>query len=224
MFLSDRDLLWAIRNRLLIVDEPSAGAPHVMGATSIDLHLDDVEQAKVWDIASLRERNRTHGLGDVPSLPLGSFDYGEFAGLYQKKPRQAREAGDDLVYRDGDKVIVKPHGFLLWQTKEKVGTPEEGSQLICFVEGRSKLARTGLVVHMTAPTIHAAWGAWKVVLEISNLGPFHFVLQEGDAIAQVTVAQITSIPARTMREAGSTTVGQTGPGLQPRRQRRGRGR
>jgi dUTPase len=40
-------------------------------------------------------------------------------------------------------------------------------------------------------------------LEIANLGPFNFVLQPGDAIAQIVVATISSIPAETMK-AGVT--------------------
>jgi dCTP deaminase len=209
MFLCDRDLVWAIQTRDLIVD-PAPGADlKGIGPTSIDLHLDSVKQAKVWNLAKFKERGEIHGQSD-PLLPLGSFKYEQFATEYHMPPREDK---NDLVYRDGSRIIVKPHGFLLWQTKELVGTPEEGARLICFVEGRSKLARTGLVVHMTAPTIHAGWGAWNITLEISNLGPFHFVLQEGDAIAQLTVATISNIPARNMRESGSETVGQTSVGI-----------
>jgi hypothetical protein len=68
---------------------------------------------------------------------------------------------------------------------------------------------------MTAPTIHAAWGAWNITLEIANLGPFHLVLKEDDVIAQITVATISSVPEKNMREAGSQTAGQTNVGIQP---------
>jgi dCTP deaminase len=37
------------------------------------------------------------------------------------------------------------------------------------VEGRSTLARMGLVVHLTAPIIHAGWEG-KITLEMVNLG------------------------------------------------------
>jgi hypothetical protein len=46
------------------------------------------------------------------------------------------------------------------------------------------------------------------VLEIANLGPLTFVLQENDAIAQLTVATVSSIPQQSHREAGSSTLGQ----------------
>jgi dCTP deaminase len=96
----------------------------------------------------------------------------------------------------------------LWQTKEKVGTPEIGAGLICFIDGKSTRARTGILVHLTAPTIHASWSG-QVTLEIANVGPFDLVLEEGDVIAQITVASVTSIPDETMKEAGSVTFGQS---------------
>ncbi|HZT78642.1 MAG TPA: hypothetical protein VFA26_00350 [Gemmataceae bacterium] len=209
MFLSDRDLKWAIAQGHLIV-LPPPDQPGRIGPTSIDLRLDKIEEAKVWDIPKFKEHNRQLGLGDAPELQIGSFDYKAFAGIFQKPPRVVRpnETTEEKVFRRGDTIIVRPGGFLLWQTKERVGTPEEGAQLICFVDGKSTRARTGLVVHMTAPTIHAAWGAWPVTLEIANLGPFHFVLKEDDVIAQITVATISSVPEKTMREAGSVTSGQ----------------
>jgi hypothetical protein len=51
------------------------------------------------------------------------------------------------------------------------------------------------------------------VLEIGNLGPFNLILKEDDQIAQITVATISSIPKKTMREAGSATTGQKSVGI-----------
>jgi dCTP deaminase len=79
--------------------------------------------------------------------------------------------------------------------------------LICFVDGKSTRARTCLLVHLTAPTIHAGWRG-KIVLKIANLGPFHFVLQENDVIAQLTVAMVVSPPDLTLKTAESATAGQ----------------
>jgi deoxycytidine triphosphate deaminase len=216
MFLSDRDLRWAIAQGDLIVTE-SPGKPCLIGPTSIDLRLDSADQAKVWDIEAFKKHNKKHGHGDVPELHIGSFDYKAFAGDFQKPPVVVKPGTttEELVFRRGDEIIVRPRGFVLWQTKEKVGTPEEGSRYICFVDGKSTKARTGVVVHMTAPTIHAAWGAWNVTLEIGNFGPFDIVLQEDDVIAQITVAMISSVPDQTMKAAKSATVGQANVGIQP---------
>jgi dCTP deaminase len=113
--------------------------------------------------------------------------------------------------------LVRPVGFLLWQTKEKIGTTLHNPQSICFVDGKSTRARTGILVHLTAPTIHAGWKG-NVVLEIVNLGPFTFVLREDDVIAQLTVATISSSPQQSHAEAGSSTFDQARvAGKQPRK-------
>lgn len=53
MYLSDRDLLQAIQIGALIVDPK----PERLGPTSIDLHLDTIDQARVWDLDALTEHN-----------------------------------------------------------------------------------------------------------------------------------------------------------------------
>jgi dCTP deaminase len=98
--------------------------------------------------------------------------------------------------------------FLLWQTKETIGPPEQDPRFICVIDGKSTRARAGLLVHLTAPTIHAG-SSGNVALEICNLGPFTFGLRENDVIAPLTVASISSPPAKTHQEAGTSTLGQT---------------
>ena len=105
--------------------------------------------------------------------------------------------------RRGDEIIVRPHGFVLWQTRERVGTPDDDAQFIGFVDGKSTKARAGIVVHLTAPTIHTSWAGY-VTLEIVNLGPFDLVLAEGDVVAQVIFAQVTKPPKLIMRDTSVT--------------------
>lgn len=193
MYLSDIDLLKAIKRKELIVEpHPS---PDRFGSTSIDLELDRIEEAKVWDIEALA-RTRTEA-GDRPNeLRIGQFDYRRFSGRYLISPPNSTDgAGGLKVFRRDNEIIIKPGGFLLWQTKETVGTPEHNSKLICFIDGKSTRARTGLLVHLTAPTIHAGWSG-RITLEIANLGPFDFVLSPGEVIAQIIVAKVSSPPAR----------------------------
>jgi dCTP deaminase len=197
MFLSDRDLRLALDARLLIIDPP----PTRIDTSSIDLHLDRIEQASVWDVGKFEEACRDDG--HLPHLAIGSFNYRKFAPKYTK-PIPEDQA--QLVYRRSDEVIVRPQGFLLWQTRETVGTPEENARFICFVEGKSTRARTGFLVHMTAPTIHANWSG-HVTLELCNLGPFTISLKEGDAVAQLTVAVVSSPPLE--KKAGEIAIGQS---------------
>jgi len=204
MFLSDREMAHAISCGRLIVNPPTK-----IGPTSIDLHLDKVEEAKVWDIDALRRQNREHGLPEF-ELRVAQANYGNMSKRYHASP-PSEDDGIIKVFRREKKIIVKPFGFVLWQTKEQVGTPDKDADLICFIEGKSTRARTGLLVHMTAPTIHAGWSG-HITLEIGNLGPFHIVLEENDVIAQITVAQVSSIPKISMEQFGSATHRQSNVG------------
>lgn len=198
MYLSNRELRDAIESgRLIVRPKPAEYDP-----TSIDLHLDKISEAKVWDVESFAKGQKAAGI-PKPELWLGSFEYRAFGGTYLVSPPTDPDAA---VYRRGQEIVVKPGGFLLWQTREEVGTPEDGADLICFVNAKSTKARTGIMVHLTAPTIHAGWSG-TVTLEIVNLGPFHFVLKAGDSIAQLTVAQITSAPDESLK-TGFSTQGQ----------------
>jgi len=119
------------------------------------------------------------------------------------------------VFSRGQDVILRPYGFLLWTTKEVVGTPEENPELIAFVNAKSTKARTGIMVHFTAPTINSGWKG-KITLEIINLGPFTFSLKPGDAIAQLTVATISSRPDPSLRtKKKSATMNQIDPSGKP---------
>jgi dCTP deaminase len=150
--------------------------------------------------------------GRGPELHLGRFTYGEFSEAYLIDPPE--EAATDAerqqqrVCRRGRQVIVKPGGFLLWQTKERVGTPVLNPRFIAFVNAKSTRSRVGLSAHLTAPTVHAGWNG-KITLEITNLGEFHFVLEENDVVAQLTVAAVSSPPDLSLRLRASQTAGQS---------------
>lgn len=219
MFLSDRDIKYAIQCGKLIVNPPpeafdGGGYDH----NSIDLHLDDIEYAKVWDVGlATAAQRKAGGSKREHVLELGDFDYNDFSGtcLVPVPPeKQAKDVTGGLVYSRGSDVIVKPQGFLLWTTKELVGTPDDNPELISFVNAKSTKARTGIMVHFTAPTINSGWKG-KITLEIINLGPFTFLLRPGDAIAQLTVATITSRPDPALRTKKSATMNQVDPSGRP---------
>ncbi len=85
-----------------------------------------------------------------PVLGVGSFNHKSFARQFAIPVPARNEVPDPLVYREGDRILLPPRGFFLWQTKEEVGTPEFDPRLICFLDGKSTRARTGLLVHVTA--------------------------------------------------------------------------
>lgn len=192
MYLSDRDLKFAVETGQLIVNP----APEEYDTTSIDLHLDNVNEAKIWNVAEFKRKQES--TGNDSWLRVGKYKYRIFSQeFYQAVPTDS--SPENLVYRNGDRVILRPRGFLLWQTREVVGTPEIDPRLICFINGKSSSARSGLLVHMTAPTIHAGWWG-QITLEIANLGPFDLCLAEGDAISQIVVATISSPPTKRKKE------------------------
>jgi deoxycytidine triphosphate deaminase len=227
VFLSNRDIQWAIRCGKLIVDPAPESLGKGYDETSIDLHLGPIKTARVWTVERLLASDRTRGTGDVehpPEVGVGGFDWDKFAGENQVPippfDEDPEKAKTQLVFHRGAEVVVRRNGFVLWMTKERVGTPKVSPELtagtrvhpelICFVNAKSTKARTGLLVHFTAPTIHAGW-VGNITLEITNLGPFTFVLKEGDALAQLTVATISSAPDHALKKSRSQTQDQTDP-------------
>ena len=205
VYLSDIDLKKAVECGKLIVDPLPEDE---IGPTSIDLHLDSVEQAKVWDIEKLAEHNKKLGL-KPKELNIARMTYGIVSKEYLiEPPREAVVKDEDLVFRREDAIILRPYGFVVWQTKEKAGTPIKNPKYICFIDGKSTRSRTGLIVHLTAPTIHAGWSG-NITLEMTNCGPLDLVLHVGDAIAQLTVARITQRPELDVKLYESATHGQT---------------
>lgn len=215
MYLCNRDIHWAIRQGLLVVDPPPEAYGGGYDETSIDLHLDQTEKAaRVWDVDALRTDGSAAGT-TRPEVRLGTFDYKKFAGKYLKAvPQESGPKDERKVVARGTAVIVRPGGFLLWTTQEVVGTPESGPRYICFVNAKSTRARTGIVVHLSAPTIHAGWRG-NITLEIANFGPFDLILHPGDAIAQLTVATISGTPDPELKKALSATIGQIDPSGKP---------
>ena len=231
MFLSNRDIKWAIECGKLIVNPAPDLEQDGYDETSIDLHLGPIESARIWSPEALQAADKTRGIsrhGGAPEVGIGQFDWEAFAPQHQieipAEDSDEKKASQQLACRRGNEVIVRRFGFLLWPTREIVGTPKAPAdpadstkrhpELICFVNAKSTRARTGLLVHFTAPTIHAGW-AGNIILEVANLGPFTFVLKAGDAIAQLTVATISSAPDYALRKKRSLTQGQADPTGRP---------
>ena len=101
------------------------------------------------------------------------------------------------IERVFDKVTIpskgyslEPGDFVLGQTLEKVNLHliDGKDPLAGRIEGRSRFARTGLLVHFTAPTIHAGYPG-TITLELKNLGPLSIVLWPGLTVCQSFAAK-----------------------------------
>jgi dCTP deaminase len=97
---------------------------------------------------------------------------------------------------------LPPENFILGWTKERIYLPHK-SRLCARVEGKSSMARLGLGVHVTAPTIHSGFGHNKtnpadhgacLRLEIWNVGPLTIELMAGMRICQLIVEEVREVP------------------------------
>jgi dCTP deaminase len=92
---------------------------------------------------------------------------------------------------------LRPGRVVLARTLERVELPigEEGRCLAARVEGKSSYARCGLLIHFTAPTIHAGFEG-TITLELYNLGPLGISLYPGTPICQLIVEMVAGVPFR----------------------------
>lgn len=86
----------------------------------------------------------------------------------------------------GGYLDLRPGDFVLASTLERVEMPLD---LAARVEGKSSIARFGLSIHQTAPTIHADFRG-TIRLEISNIGPFICRLKPGIRICQLIIEEL----------------------------------
>lgn len=105
---------------------------------------------------------------------------------------------------------LQPGTFVLGQTIERVQLPIRDGRppLAARVEGRSSFARCGLIVHFTAPTIHAGFDG-AITLEMMNFGPCPITLYPSMEIVQLAVEQVMGAPffMRSQFQGQSTPAG-----------------
>ncbi len=95
---------------------------------------------------------------------------------------------------DGTGFVLNPGIFMLGWTNENVQLPSHG-RLAARVEGKSSLARLGIGIHITAPTIHAGFKG-AIQLEICNHGPMKVRLMTGMPVCQLIFDQTLGTPEK----------------------------
>jgi len=96
--------------------------------------------------------------------------------------RAIKQLTDEVVIEDSG-YVLHPRVFVLGRTKKVVSLPEE-ARIAARVEGRSSLARLGILIHFTAPTIHSGFNN-SIRLEMINLGVIPIRLRKGMRICQL---------------------------------------
>jgi dCTP deaminase len=96
-------------------------------------------------------------------------------------------------------ITLRPQSFYLADLQQHTTLPPD---LAMHVEGKSSIARLGVLVHLTAPHAHAGWRG-SLTLEIYNLGPFNIEMKPG-----MTIAQLTFWKVEEPEDAGALPPGQ----------------
>lgn len=167
MILTDREILVALDTGQIEIDPPPNQGTAI-SSTAIDLTLAD----------KFSEWNPLSGMTIKPSEE--GYKFSEFRERFEKVSNGAYE--------------LKPRSFVLGWSEEYIRLPIR-SRIAARVEGKSSLARLGVGVHVTAPTIHAGFSG-QIQLEIFNLGPFSVELNPGMFVCQLIFEQTLGTPAK----------------------------
>ncbi|BBN81364.1 dCTP deaminase [Pseudoalteromonas sp. A25] len=95
---------------------------------------------------------------------------------------------DEIVLDDGQAFFLHPGQLALAITYESVTLPAD---LVGWLDGRSSLARLGLMVHVTAHRIDPGWSG-NIVLEFYNSGKLPLALRPKMKIGALSFETMTS--------------------------------
>lgn len=172
MILTDREIRTAIRRGAIIIDP--APSEDAYSSTSVDLTLDPV-------LTIFNEPKDGYGIDTT-------FD-----------PVMRKVGAEEALKSVTTKTTIPDEGYVLYRNKLILGFTKEyvdlrlDTKYAARVEGKSSLARLGLSVHITAPTIHSGFDGC-VRLEIVNHGPLPIRLRSGMSICQLIFEQTLGTP------------------------------
>jgi dCTP deaminase len=173
MILTDREIQIAIETEAIVVDPVPDLSRY--SSTSLDLTLD----AKL----TLFEEPQA-GM----NLTIDPADPGYNHEIVLSKTTQPHtidpKSGFDF----------QPSQMLLAWTSEYIELKYQ-SKIAARVEGKSSLARLGIGIHLTAPTIHAGFSG-QIRLEMVNHNKFPIKLRAGMKICQLIFEQTLGTPVR----------------------------
>ncbi len=167
MILTDREIEIALLNGQIVV-EPRPNLQLTLSSTSLDLTLSDV--FAIWT--------------PMPGTTIhpGATDY-SYQNIMRLQTRLQQPS-----------YTLHPQSFVLAWTSEYVALPES-SRIAARVEGKSSLARLGVGIHVTAPTIHSGFRG-NIQLEMFNFGPHKIVLDAGMRVCQLIFEQTYGTPIK----------------------------
>jgi dCTP deaminase len=184
LILTDREITISLERGLINIDPRPR--ENYFSSTSVDLTLDPI----------LARFIATSGGIDITLDP----SHADF------RAEEALTKLTESITISSDGFSMAPKTLILGWTKEYVDLKTE-TRLAARVEGKSSLARFGLGVHVTAPTIHAGFSG-RIRLEIINHGTLPIRLRESMRICQLIFETTLGTPDRGYR---GQFQGQTAP-------------
>ena len=161
MLLSDDEIRLTLQNGELIIDPPVPSGG--WQPASIDLRLDSVIRVQKQDTAGI-------------ILDTTVLDVNNYINTHTDAVDIASSGG----------YTLKPGEFILGKTLETVGLSK---RLSGRIEGRSRLARLGIGVHVTAPKIDPGFHN-QITLEIFHLGNTDVRISNGMTICTLLLERL----------------------------------
>lgn len=169
MILCDKEILAAIRSRKIIINPP----PKVEQYAPSALDLRTGSEFRRW---------KKQPKGAQLSFDLSNLEMSSYGAYTEEIPLH------------GGRFTLEPNEFVLAKTLEVVSLPYSG-KIAARIEGRSGCARLGLVVHMTAPTIHCGFSG-TITLEMMNFGQYPLIIEPSKTcICQLILERLRQTPA-----------------------------
>jgi len=112
-----------------------------------------------------------------------------------KKVHDIFHVTDDVDYnkitetvrvRPGGHILIMPGELVHGITIERITLPVD---LAAFIEGRSSLARVGLLTHLSSGFVHPGTSN-RTVLEIANISPIPLAIKPGTKICQLILVDV----------------------------------
>jgi dCTP deaminase len=137
------------------------------------------------------------------------FEHSRYSFIDPRSSKAIAESMRQITVTDGDAFMMQPGDFVLASTIETLELPDD---LVGRLEGRSSLARLGIIVHSTAALFEPGW-LGTATMELGNLGRIAVALYPGMRICSFNFEKLSS-PAMVPynKKPGNKYAGQTLPG------------